>query len=117
MKFLTYSKSEHILKRGSHHPPVNSEAPQIEGVPKAPQLEGLVYGDFSFARPTAKKPTFLRLWGLFEDEIHLVTIAFLPFFYPRLCFEIGKLRQDRVLLENMWRNRPNYSILSAQVAP
>jgi len=28
-----------IWKRGSHHPPVNPEAPQIEGVPEAPQLE------------------------------------------------------------------------------
>nr|YP_009568943.1 RNA polymerase beta subunit [Physena sessiliflora]YP_009569478.1 RNA polymerase beta subunit [Physena madagascariensis]QBC68863.1 RNA polymerase beta subunit [Physena madagascariensis]QBC68939.1 RNA polymerase beta subunit [Physena sessiliflora] len=33
------------------------------------ELEDLVYGDFSFARPTAKKPTFLRLRGLFEYEI------------------------------------------------
>ena len=34
------------------------------------KLEGLVYGDFSFARPSAKKPTFLRLRGLFEYENH-----------------------------------------------
>lgn len=33
------------------------------------KLEGLVYGDFSFARPSTKKPTFLRLRGLFEEEI------------------------------------------------
>nr|YP_009556574.1 RNA polymerase beta subunit [Drosophyllum lusitanicum]QBC67516.1 RNA polymerase beta subunit [Drosophyllum lusitanicum]QBC72922.1 RNA polymerase beta subunit [Drosophyllum lusitanicum]QBE87481.1 RNA polymerase beta' subunit [Drosophyllum lusitanicum] len=33
------------------------------------ELEGLVYCDFSFARPIAKKPTFLRLRGLFEYEI------------------------------------------------
>nr|QTD82253.1 RNA polymerase beta' subunit [Incarvillea younghusbandii] len=31
------------------------------------ELEGLVYCDF--ARPITKKPTFLRLRGLFEDEI------------------------------------------------
>nr|WKF51187.1 RNA polymerase beta' subunit [Iris zagrica] len=33
------------------------------------ELEGLVYCDFSFARPIAKKPTFLRLRGSFEYEI------------------------------------------------
>nr|YP_010999653.1 RNA polymerase beta' subunit [Neolitsea confertifolia]WPN81797.1 RNA polymerase beta' subunit [Neolitsea confertifolia] len=33
------------------------------------ELEGLVYCDFSFARPIAKKPTFLRLRGSFESEI------------------------------------------------
>ncbi|CAN4125353.1 unnamed protein product [Withania somnifera] len=33
------------------------------------ELEGLVYCDFSFARPITKKPTFLRLRGLFEYEI------------------------------------------------
>nr|WNG72104.1 RNA polymerase beta' subunit [Mammillaria elongata] len=32
------------------------------------ELEGLVYYDFSFARPIVKKPTFLRLRGLFEYE-------------------------------------------------
>ncbi|KAJ8436485.1 hypothetical protein Cgig2_000470 [Carnegiea gigantea] len=32
------------------------------------ELEGLVYCDFSFARPIVKKPTFLRLRGLFEYE-------------------------------------------------
>nr|QAX91700.1 DNA-directed RNA polymerase beta' subunit [Diapensia purpurea] len=31
-------------------------------------LEGLVYREFYFARPIAKKPTFLRLRGLFEEE-------------------------------------------------
>jgi hypothetical protein len=34
MKFLTCSKSEHILKRGSHHrtlPFVNLEAPRTKG--------------------------------------------------------------------------------------
>nr|YP_010981268.1 RNA polymerase beta' subunit [Chroesthes longifolia]WOE90446.1 RNA polymerase beta' subunit [Chroesthes longifolia] len=33
------------------------------------ELEGLVYCDFSLARPITKKPTFLRLRGLFEYEI------------------------------------------------
>nr|WRW11058.1 RNA polymerase beta' subunit [Lathraea japonica] len=33
------------------------------------ELEGLVYCDFSFARPIMKKPTFFRLRGLFEYEI------------------------------------------------
>nr|YP_009027136.1 RNA polymerase beta [Trifolium aureum]AGO63790.1 RNA polymerase beta [Trifolium aureum] len=33
------------------------------------ELENLVYCDFSFARPVVKKPTFLRLRGLFEYEI------------------------------------------------
>ena len=32
------------------------------------ELEDLVYCDFSFARPIVKKPTFLRLRGLFEYE-------------------------------------------------
>jgi hypothetical protein len=40
MKFLTYPKSEHILKRGSHHPPVNPEAPQLEaGTPVASPVQ------------------------------------------------------------------------------
>nr|YP_009581771.1 RNA polymerase beta [Isopyrum manshuricum]QBK50182.1 RNA polymerase beta [Isopyrum manshuricum] len=33
------------------------------------ELESLVYCDFAFARPIAKKPTFLRLRGSFEYEI------------------------------------------------
>nr|YP_009340496.1 RNA polymerase beta' subunit [Porterella carnosula]APQ40069.1 RNA polymerase beta' subunit [Porterella carnosula] len=33
------------------------------------ELEGLVYCDFSCARPIAKKPTLLRLRGLFEYDI------------------------------------------------
>jgi len=66
------------------------------------KLEGLVYGDFSFARPSAKKPTFLRLRGLFEDEIASCNHSISPFFLPQALqpFEIGKLRQERVLLEN-----------------
>ncbi|KAJ8425422.1 hypothetical protein Cgig2_032222 [Carnegiea gigantea] len=32
------------------------------------ELEGLVYYDFSFAKPIVKNPTFLRLRGLFENE-------------------------------------------------
>nr|AEX10172.1 RNA polymerase beta [California macrophylla]AKF43431.1 RNA polymerase beta' subunit [California macrophylla] len=34
------------------------------------ELEDLVYCDFAFARPIAKKPTILRLRGLFEYETH-----------------------------------------------
>ena len=44
------------------------------------KLEGLVYGDFSFARPSTKKPTFLRLRGLFEEEIASCNHSISPFF-------------------------------------
>nr|YP_008964858.1 RNA polymerase beta' subunit [Schwalbea americana]CDJ38610.1 RNA polymerase beta' subunit [Schwalbea americana] len=44
------------------------------------ELEGLVYCDFSFARPITKKPTFLRLRGLFEYEIQSWKDSILPFF-------------------------------------
>nr|AHA12830.1 RNA polymerase beta [Maranta leuconeura] len=44
------------------------------------ELEGLVYCDFSFARPVAKKPTFLRLRGLFEYEIQSRKYSIPPFF-------------------------------------
>nr|YP_010632829.1 RNA polymerase beta [Acanthus mollis]WBP64500.1 RNA polymerase beta [Acanthus mollis] len=48
------------------------------------ELEGLVYCDvypnFSFARPRTKKPTFLRLRGLFEYEIQSWKYSIPPFF-------------------------------------
>nr|UGC02110.1 RNA polymerase beta' subunit [Aponogeton undulatus] len=50
------------------------------------ELEGLVYCDvgtyldFSFARPITKKPTFLRLRGLFEYEIQSRKYSIPPFF-------------------------------------
>nr|QXO07029.1 RNA polymerase beta' subunit [Epimedium coactum] len=45
------------------------------------ELEGLVYCDvFSFARPVAKKPTFLRLRGSFEYEIQSWKYSIPPFF-------------------------------------
>nr|QTI91372.1 RNA polymerase beta' subunit [Ferocactus setispinus] len=44
------------------------------------ELEGLVYCDFSFARPIVKKPTFLRLRGLFEYENQSWKYSILLFF-------------------------------------
>ena len=66
------------------------------------KLEGLVYGDFSFARPSTKKPTFYDYEVYSKRKLHPVTTAFLPFFLPQALqhFEIGKLRQEQVLLEN-----------------
>nr|ARO79318.1 RNA polymerase beta [Gaultheria ciliisepala]ARO79402.1 RNA polymerase beta [Gaultheria ciliisepala] len=49
------------------------------------ELEGLVYCDypnFYFARPVAKKPTFLRLRGLFEYEIQSCQHS-IPLFFTR----------------------------------
>nr|ATL62759.1 RNA polymerase beta' subunit [Lasianthus sp. Kainulaninen et al. 17] len=50
------------------------------------ELEGLVYCDypnFSFARPITKKPTFLRLRGLFEYEIQSWKYSIPLFFTTR----------------------------------
>nr|YP_010474020.1 RNA polymerase beta' subunit [Corydalis crispa]UVH68233.1 RNA polymerase beta' subunit [Corydalis crispa] len=47
------------------------------------KLEGLVYCDFSFARVVAKKPTFLRLRGSFEDEIESLKSSIPLFFTPQ----------------------------------
>nr|QXM16212.1 RNA polymerase beta' subunit [Hedysarum polybotrys] len=44
------------------------------------ELEGLVYCDFSFARPVVKKPTFLRLRGSFENEIESCNYSIPSFF-------------------------------------
>nr|YP_010976313.1 RNA polymerase beta' subunit [Myosoton aquaticum]UFH81894.1 RNA polymerase beta' subunit [Myosoton aquaticum]WNX95114.1 RNA polymerase beta' subunit [Myosoton aquaticum]WNX95280.1 RNA polymerase beta' subunit [Myosoton sp. XL-2023a] len=54
------------------------------------ELEGLVYCDvypnFSFARPIAKKPTFLRLRGLFEYEIQSWKYS-IPLFFTTQGFD------------------------------
>nr|YP_010296420.1 RNA polymerase beta' subunit [Rhododendron calophytum]UFA49201.1 RNA polymerase beta' subunit [Rhododendron shanii]UMB51747.1 RNA polymerase beta' subunit [Rhododendron calophytum] len=52
------------------------------------ELEGLVYCDFSFAKPIAKKPTFLRLRGSFEYEIQSCKES-IPLFFTRFT----KLKQ------------------------
>nr|YP_011021023.1 RNA polymerase beta' subunit [Billbergia horrida]WQM20677.1 RNA polymerase beta' subunit [Billbergia horrida] len=56
------------------------------------QLEGLVYCDFSFARPIAKKPTFLRLRGSFEYEIQSRNYS-IPLFFTTSGFETFRNRE------------------------
>nr|YP_010170706.1 RNA polymerase beta' subunit [Zingiber mioga]QSD56282.1 RNA polymerase beta' subunit [Zingiber mioga] len=56
------------------------------------ELEGLVYLDFSFARPIAKKPTFLRLRGLFEYEIQSRKYS-IPLFFTTQVFETFRNRE------------------------
>nr|ATG26889.1 RNA polymerase beta' subunit [Cyphia elata var. gerrardii] len=56
------------------------------------ELEGLVYGDFSFARPIAKKPTFLRLRGSFEDEIQSWKYS-IPLFFSTRGFDTFRNRE------------------------
>nr|QZL37785.1 RNA polymerase beta' subunit [Sparganium acaule] len=60
------------------------------------ELEGLVYCDvyldFSFARPIAKKPTFLRLRGSFEYEIQSRKYS-LPLFFTTPGFETFRNRE------------------------
>nr|QFQ47454.1 RNA polymerase beta' subunit [Ochthocharis bornensis] len=57
------------------------------------ELEGLVYCDnFSFARPIAKKPTFLRLRGLFEYEIQSWKYS-IPVFFTTHGFDIFRNRE------------------------
>nr|YP_009319212.1 RNA polymerase beta' subunit [Miconia dodecandra]APA18314.1 RNA polymerase beta' subunit [Miconia dodecandra] len=56
------------------------------------ELEGLVYCDFSFARPIAKKPTFLRLRGLFEYEIQSWKYS-IPVFFTTQDFDIFRNRE------------------------
>nr|QBC71337.1 RNA polymerase beta subunit [Anacampseros filamentosa] len=56
------------------------------------ELEGLVYCDFSFARPIAKKPTFLRLRGLFEYEIQSWKYS-IPFFFTTPGFDTFRNRE------------------------
>nr|YP_010550281.1 RNA polymerase beta' subunit [Sonerila cantonensis]UTM92342.1 RNA polymerase beta' subunit [Sonerila cantonensis] len=57
------------------------------------ELEGLVYCDnSSFARPIAKKPTFLRLRGLFEYEIQSWKYS-IPVFFTTQGFDIFRNRE------------------------
>nr|YP_009389667.1 DNA-directed RNA polymerase beta' subunit [Silene wilfordii]ANG08095.1 DNA-directed RNA polymerase beta' subunit [Silene wilfordii] len=56
------------------------------------ELEGLVYCDFSFARPIAKKPTFLRLRGLFEYEIQSWKYS-IPRFFTTQGFDAFRNRE------------------------
>nr|YP_010699166.1 RNA polymerase beta' subunit [Elsholtzia eriostachya]WCH61749.1 RNA polymerase beta' subunit [Elsholtzia eriostachya] len=60
------------------------------------ELEGLVYCDvypnFSFARPIMKKPTFLRLRGLFEYEIQSWKYS-IPLFFTTLGFDTFRNRE------------------------
>ncbi|NP_904090.1 RNA polymerase beta' subunit (chloroplast) [Amborella trichopoda] len=56
------------------------------------ELEGLVYCDFSFARPIAKKPTFLRLRGSFEYEIQSRKYS-IPLFFTTQCFNLFRNRE------------------------
>nr|WOC91155.1 RNA polymerase beta' subunit [Utricularia flaccida] len=60
------------------------------------ELEGLVYCDvypnFYFARPITKKPTFLRLRGLFESEIQSWKYS-IPLFFTNQGFETFRNRE------------------------
>nr|USC54135.1 RNA polymerase beta' subunit [Campylotropis polyantha] len=56
------------------------------------ELESLVYCDFSFARPVVKKPTFLRLRGLFEYEIQSWKHS-IPLFFTTQGFDIFRTRE------------------------
>nr|QKS33992.1 RNA polymerase beta' subunit [Calligonum junceum] len=59
------------------------------------ELEVLVYCDypnFSFARPIAKKPTFLRLRGLFEYEIQSWKYS-IPLFFTTQGFDAFRNRE------------------------
>nr|YP_010392058.1 RNA polymerase beta' subunit [Cyananthus lobatus]UPX07667.1 RNA polymerase beta' subunit [Cyananthus lobatus] len=56
------------------------------------ELEGLVYCDFSFARPITKKPTFLRLRGLFEYEIESWKYS-IPLFFTTQGFDTFRNRE------------------------
>ncbi|YP_009527519.1 RNA polymerase beta' subunit (chloroplast) [Vitis riparia] len=56
------------------------------------ELEGLVYCDFSFARPIEKKPTFLRLRGSFEYEIQSWKYS-IPLFFTTQGFDTFRNRE------------------------
>nr|YP_010048505.1 RNA polymerase beta' subunit [Lonicera hypoglauca]YP_010939217.1 RNA polymerase beta' subunit [Lonicera macrantha]QPK76907.1 RNA polymerase beta' subunit [Lonicera hypoglauca]WLF85690.1 RNA polymerase beta' subunit [Lonicera macrantha] len=56
------------------------------------ELEGLVYCDFSFARPITKKPTFLRLRGSFEYEIQSWK-SIIPLFFTSQGFDTFRNRE------------------------
>nr|YP_001004177.1 RNA polymerase beta' subunit [Ranunculus macranthus]YP_009461462.1 RNA polymerase beta' subunit [Ranunculus repens]A1XGM9.1 RecName: Full=DNA-directed RNA polymerase subunit beta'; AltName: Full=PEP; AltName: Full=Plastid-encoded RNA polymerase subunit beta'; Short=RNA polymerase subunit beta' [Ranunculus macranthus]ABC70747.1 RNA polymerase beta' subunit [Ranunculus macranthus]AUT82744.1 RNA polymerase beta' subunit [Ranunculus repens] len=56
------------------------------------ELEGLVYCDFSFARPVVKNPTFLRLRGSFEYEIQSWKYS-IPLFFTTQGFDTFRNRE------------------------
>nr|YP_010176786.1 RNA polymerase beta' subunit [Wikstroemia capitata]QSQ86482.1 RNA polymerase beta' subunit [Wikstroemia capitata] len=56
------------------------------------ELERLVYCDFSFARPSTKKPTFLRLRGSFEYEIQSWKYS-IPLFFTTQGFDTFRTRE------------------------
>nr|YP_009767573.1 RNA polymerase beta' subunit [Duparquetia orchidacea]QIS98191.1 RNA polymerase beta' subunit [Duparquetia orchidacea] len=56
------------------------------------ELEGLVYCDFSVARPVVKKPTFLRLRGSFEYEIQSWKYS-IPLFFTTQGFDTFRNRE------------------------
>nr|YP_009556083.1 RNA polymerase beta subunit [Scaevola taccada]QBC69947.1 RNA polymerase beta subunit [Scaevola taccada] len=56
------------------------------------EIEGLVYCDFSCARPIAKKPTFLRLRGSFEYEIQSWKDS-IPLFFTTQGFDTFRNRE------------------------
>nr|YP_009650463.1 RNA polymerase beta' subunit [Stellera chamaejasme]QCF39731.1 RNA polymerase beta' subunit [Stellera chamaejasme]QOJ46079.1 RNA polymerase beta' subunit [Stellera chamaejasme f. chrysantha] len=56
------------------------------------ELERLVYCDFSFARPSTKKPTFLRLRGSFEYEIQSWKYS-IPLFFTTQVFDTFRNRE------------------------
>nr|YP_009500906.1 RNA polymerase beta [Passiflora auriculata]AXB37299.1 RNA polymerase beta [Passiflora auriculata] len=56
------------------------------------QLESLVYYHLSFARPISKKPTFLRLRGLFENEIQSWKYS-IPLFFTTQGFDTFRNRE------------------------
>nr|YP_009862864.1 RNA polymerase beta' subunit [Spathodea campanulata]QKD76239.1 RNA polymerase beta' subunit [Spathodea campanulata] len=56
------------------------------------ELEGLVYCDCSFARPITKKPTFLRLRGLFKYEIQSWKYS-IPLFFTTQGFDTFRNRE------------------------
>nr|YP_010363641.1 RNA polymerase beta' subunit [Daphne aurantiaca]UNZ12907.1 RNA polymerase beta' subunit [Daphne aurantiaca] len=56
------------------------------------ELEKLVYCDFSFARPSTKKPTFLRLRGSFEYEIQSWKYS-IPLFFTTQGFDTFRNRE------------------------
>nr|QPZ49330.1 RNA polymerase beta' subunit [Daphne feddei] len=56
------------------------------------ELERLVYCDFYFARPSTKKPTFLRLRGSFEYEIQSWKYS-IPLFFTTQGFDTFRNRE------------------------
>nr|BDR62813.1 RNA polymerase beta subunit-1 [Jacquemontia paniculata] len=56
------------------------------------ELEDLVYCDFAFGRPITKKPTFLRLRGLFKYEIQSWKYS-IPLFFTTQGFDTFRNRE------------------------